>query len=83
MSQPKPKHWEIPVKRITASARESYHMRTREGVKLEMAMRVYAELVSQNFRAHLLQDQMLLPLAGTAFKCAEAFIQVWDQNANQ
>lgn len=52
--------------------------RTREGIRIEAALRVFTELVSQTARQSRMQDAMAPALAEKAFKCADAFVKVWD-----
>jgi hypothetical protein len=51
--------------------------RTRDGIKLEVAIRVYAESIAQMIRA----NRPIVPnmLADEAWKCGEAFVARWDQ----
>jgi hypothetical protein len=54
--------------------------RTRMGIKLEIAMRVYSEMVGHKIRA----NQGFGPeLAEKAFDCARDFVQAWDKTNAQ
>jgi hypothetical protein len=46
-------------------------------IKLEVAIRVYAELIGQAVRGNRLSDPMMPNLANTAINSAQAFLQVW------
>jgi hypothetical protein len=53
-----------------------------DGIKVEVAIRVYVELLGQRARANQLQPAMMPNLADTAFQAAEYFVQSLDKSQN-
>ena len=52
--------------------------RTREGIKLEIAGRVFVELVARAAQGQRAYDAASPQFAEKAFKCAEAFVACWE-----
>jgi hypothetical protein len=58
----------------TAIDKGEFIKRTREGIKLEIATRVFSELIGQAARGNRLVPGLMDVSAATAFQCANAFM---------
>ena len=73
------KRWELPVAvQKGPGAHERFISKTREGIKLEIAMRLYSELIGRASQSNRLNEHNAAAYAEQSFKLAVAFLESWD-----
>lgn len=54
-------------------------MKTRDGIKLEVASQIFVELIARAAQGQRAYDAAAPAFAEKAFKCAESFVECWDK----